>query len=126
MKYDGNSFNATKVDPIPVSRVTVWQSVDETFPGGAVMSAPTEAYPVGHVFAAGTPITVTDNVPGGVATIDGTTPTGMNHYDVTMGTNGCSFNVVTRGKALIDRMDVTLTTEQETHLKPRILMVKGV
>lgn len=126
MKEDGNSFNATKVDPISVSRVTVWQSVLETFPGGAVIAAPTEDYPVGYVFAAGTPITVTDSKPGGAATIGGSTPTGMSRYDVTMGTNGCTFNVVTRGAALIDRMDVTLTSTQEKYLQPRILMVKGV
>lgn len=126
MKEDGNSFNASKVDPLEVSRTTVWQSVLETFPGGAVIAAPTDDYPVGHVFPAGTPITVTDNVPGGVASIGGNTPTGMNRYDVTMGTNGCTFNVVTRGAALLDRMDVTLTATQEKYLNPRILMVKGV
>lgn len=122
----GNSFNSTKVDPVSVSRITVWQSVTDFFPGGACLASPTDAYPVGYLFPAGTPISAKDGVPGGEAVIGGTAPEGLLYEDVRMGSNGCTFTIVTQGQLLYDRVDVTITAAQEKALFGRITMVKGV
>lgn len=126
MRGYGNSFNAEKVDPISVQRTTVWQSATKFFPGGACLTAPTDDYPVGYLFPAGTPIKAKDGVPGGEAVIGGTTPEGLTYEDVRMGSNGCTFTIVTEGELLKDRVDATITAAQENYLYGRIVMIKGV
>jgi hypothetical protein len=115
----GGTFHASESEQVSFGRITLWHDVEETFPGGAYL-VPSETYPVGTVIPGGTPINIEDDVPGGKATLNGDTPTGLSKDDRTMGSDGCTFTVVTRGAIYAKRTRATLTDAQKTHLAGRI------
>lgn len=120
----GGTFHASQSEQVSFGRITLWHDVEETFPGGAYL-APSETYPVGTVIPGGTPINVEDEVPGGNATFNGDTPTGLSKDDRTMGSDGCTFTVVTRGAIYAKRTRATLADAQKTHLAGRIQFINA-
>lgn len=122
MKDYGNTFNATKVDPISVERMSVWKSAREFFPGGAAFDKPTSSETLGTIIPAGTPIFV--DKPGGKPTLNGDTPIGLTYEDVEMGSNGCTFTIVTQGEILVSRVNATISSTQESYLFGRISFIK--
>lgn len=120
-KYEnyGGTFNRSESEPFGFGNIALWHDVEETFPGGATL-LPSETYPVGTKFPGGTPIAITDGVPGGTAIPNSATPTGLSKDDRVMGSDGCTFTVVTRGQIYAKRTHATITTAQKTHLAGRI------
>lgn len=120
----GGTFHASESEQVSFGRVKLWHDVEEAFPGGAYL-APSETYPVGAIIPGGTPVSVEDNVPGSKATLNGDTPTGLNKDDRTMGSDGCTLTVVTRGAIYAKRTHATLTDAQKTHLAGRIQFINA-
>lgn len=110
-------FNASATDPVSVGRVKLWHEVARVLPGGAYL-APSEDYPVGTVFHAGTPMSV--DRPGGTPTLNGATPDGLLKDDTEMGSDGCTFTIVTEGEIYAKRTRAKITDEQKKHLFGRI------
>lgn len=123
MSNYGNSFGPRFWPTAGAERINVWDRTEEFFPGGALLKA-SDTYPEGTVIPAGTPISV--DVPGGEATLNGGSPTGLTYQDVTMGTEACSLTIVMRGTLLESRIAATITSAQKTALKGRIIFVKEV
>lgn len=115
----GGTFHSSESEQVSYGRVTLWHDVEETFAGGATI-LPSDDYPVGTKIPAGTPVTVENNVPGGAGTLNGATPTGLSKDDRTVGSDGCTLTVVTRGAIYVKRTRATLTDAQKTHLAGRI------
>lgn len=111
----GGTFHSAESEKVGFGRITLWHEVLETYPGGATL-LPSETYPVGTVIPGGTPVTVKDGVPGGAAIFNEATPTGLNKDDRTVGSDGCTLTVVTRGIMYGKRTRATITDEQKTHL----------
>ena len=84
----GGTFHNAESENVGFGRITLWHDVEETYPGGAYL-APSETYPVGTVIPGGTPVTIKDGVPGGAATLNDATPTGLSKDDRTVGSDGC-------------------------------------
>lgn len=128
MRNYGNTFNAEKVDSVGVERIAVWKSAREFFPSGASLNPDDYASvglvesEVGKIVPAGTPIFV--EKPGGKPTFNGATPLGLTYEDVLLGTNGCTFTIVTSGEVLESRLEATLTEAQKSHLFGRISFIK--
>lgn len=122
MQNYGGTFNAENGEQVSAGRITVWHDVTEIFPGGAHL-APSETYPVGNVFPAGTPIAVT--TPGGTPTLDSATPTGLSKDERIMGSDGCTFTVVTKGTLYAKRVKATLTDAQKAYLKGQITFLNA-
>lgn len=122
MQNYGGTFNAENGEQVSVGRITLWHDVTEIFPGGAYI-APSETYPVGKVFPAGTPIAVA--TPGGTPTLDSATPTGLSKDERIMGSDGCTFTVVTGGTIYAKRTKATITDAQKTYLKGRITFLNA-
>jgi len=120
----GGTFNSSESDKFGFGRITLWHDVEETFPGGATL-LPSDTYPVGTVIPGGTPITVKDNVPGGEATFNGDTPTGFSKDDRTVGSDGCTFTVVTRGAIYAKRTRATITDAQKALFAGRIQFINA-
>lgn len=109
----GNSFNSYEGENVGVQRISVWKSVREFFPGGAVLTpddyseaSSQLAYTLkaGVVITAGTPIYV--EKPGGKAmfgTSINSKCIGLTYEDVEVGTDGCTFTIVTMGEFLESR-----------------------
>jgi hypothetical protein len=118
----GNEFSQKQVPAVGAERINVWDKAEEFYPSGAVFVADTD-FPVGSVIPAGTAVTVA--TPGGSATLNGSSPTGLSYEDVVVGTIASTITVVTRGTFLASRSNAkALTTTQENALKGRILIVK--
>lgn len=111
----GGTFHNAESENVGFGRITLWHDVEETYPGGAYL-APSETYPVGTVIPGGTPVTIKDGVPGGAATLNDATPTGLNKDDRTVGSDGCTLTVVTRGIMYGKRTRATISDEQKAHL----------
>lgn len=109
----GNSFGNKVTAPVSVERIPVWDAINERFLGGAWLKVSVEV-PEGTVIPAGTPI-ATDKA-GGEAVLNGTAPIGLTEEDVVMGTEGCSFTIVTRGVLYESRVKSTITTTQKGKL----------
>ena len=133
MKHYGNTFNAEKVDSVGVERISLWKSAREFFPSGAVLSSDdvadatdlaTGKVKVGDIIPAGTPISVTK--PGGKPTFNSATPLGLTYEDVEMGSEGCTFTIVTMGEFLESRAKATITDAQKAYLFGRISFIKEV
>lgn len=120
-KYEnyGGTFNSSESEPFGFGNIALWHDVEETFPGGATL-LPSETYPVGTKFPGGIPIEVTNGVPGATPILNSTTPTGLSKDDRVMGSNGCTFTVVTRGEIYAKRTHATITAAQKTFLAGRI------
>lgn len=117
MQNYGGTFNAEYGEQVSVGRIKVWHDVTETYPGGATL-LPSDAYPVGKVIAAGTPVEV--STPGGTPTLNSATPTGVNKDDRVMGSDGCTLTVVTRGVLYGKRVSATITDAQKSYLRGKI------
>lgn len=117
MQNYGGTFNAENGQQVSVGRIKVWHDVTEEFPGGAYL-APSEAYPVGKVIPAGTPVEV--STPGGTPTLNSATPTGINKDDRTVGSDGCTLTVVTRGVLYGKRVNATITDAQKAYLRGKV------
>lgn len=108
----GNSFNSYEGENVGVERISVWKSVREFFPGGACLK-PSEytngtgnlnagtGLKVGDIVPAGTPIYV--DKPGGTASLGSSKAIGLTYEDVQLGTDGCTFTIVTMGEFLESR-----------------------
>lgn len=122
MSNYGNSFGYKVTDVVSVERINVWDRTDEFFPGGGVLAVST-TNKEGSVIPAGTPVTVAK--PGGAATLNGATPTGLTYEDVVMGADSCTLTIVTKGVFLASRSKATVSAAQEGKL-PGITFVKEV
>lgn len=117
----GNTFTNT-ADQTGASRIPIWISKDEILPGGAYLPK-SDAEPEGKEYHSGTFITVPRS--GGTPTLAGAPPTddelaagvnaGLTVADSIMGSEGCTFGIVTKGNVLIDRLP-DLTAEQKAYL----------
>lgn len=116
----GNSFGKKTTDPVGAERINVWDRTEEFFPGGGVIKT-SSTYKEGTVIPAGTPVSV--SVPGGEATIGGSTPTGLTYEDVVMGSEFATLTIVVRGTFLESRSKATISTAQKNALK-QIIFVK--
>lgn len=117
MQNYGGTFNAENGQQVSVGRIKVWHDVTETYPGGATL-LPSETYPVGKVIPAGTPVEV--STPGGTPTLNSATPTGINKDDRTVGSDGCTLTVVTRGVLYGKRVSATITEAQKAYLRGKV------
>ena len=124
MKGYGNSFVSGR-ESINASRTPLWLSVDETYPGGCVLTGSK-----GTVIPAGTAVKVTK--PGGAATVytaeDSTSSpvvTGLLLEDVTIGEAGATGTVVTKGQYLASR-GAALAANVRAAVEGRISFVEGV
>lgn len=115
----GGTFNSTQSEDFGFGRIKLWHDVEETFPGGATL-LPSDACPAGTKIPAGTPVKVTDDVPGGTPVLNSTTPTGLSKDDRWMGSDGCTLTVVTRGQIYAKRTNATITAAQKAYLAGRI------
>lgn len=122
MQNYGGTFNAENGQPVSAGRIKLWHDVTEIFPGGAYL-APSEAYPVGKVIPAGTPLEV--STPGGTPTLNSATPTGLSKDERVMGSDGCTFTVVTKGTIYAKRVSATLTDAQKSYLKGQITFLNA-
>lgn len=138
----GNSFSSFEGENVGVERISVWKSVREFFPGGAVLTAeeynssfvgnPDSIKP-GNIVPAGTPIYV--DKPGGKAKLSNVAETciGLTYEDVVLGTDASTFTIVTCGEFLESRYQTnpdgivdTLTEKVKTRLFGRISFIKEV
>lgn len=115
----GGSFGSAQSDQVSLGHIKLWHDVEETFPGGATL-LPSDDCPAGTMIPAGTSVKVKDDVPGGEATLNSATPTGLSKDDRVMGTDGCTLTVVTRGSIYAKRTLATLTSAQKIFLAGRI------
>lgn len=128
MKNYGNTFNTVNGESVGVERIAVWKSAREFFPSGAALSKEDYASvgltesEVGAIVPAGTPISV--EKPGGKPTFNGTTPLGLTYEDVELGSDACTFTIVTMGEFLESRTKATITETQKSHLFGRISFIK--
>ena len=124
----GNQFNYGR-EEIGYGKVPLWDRVDEQYPSGVYVKHDEEGgkeyAKLGALIPAGTPVQV--DYLGAEPKIgeDATDPTGLTRYDATIGTDGATLTVVTRGAIYEDRVDesVSLTTAK-TALAGRILFIK--
>lgn len=122
MQNYGGTFNAENGEQVSAGRIKQWHDVTETFPGGAYL-APSDTYPAGTVIPAGTPMLV--STPGGTPTLDSATPTGLSKDDRVMGSDGCTFTVVTGGTIYAKRTKATITDAQKAYLQGRITFLNA-
>lgn len=128
----GNSFNTYDGENVGVQRIAIWKSAREFFPGGASLkpadykSSISKIYgydgqiikgEVGEIVPAGTPISV--DKPGGkpmlsTATSGANAVIGLTYEDVELGTDGCTFTIVTEGEFLLSRYGGSV---EYTHLQ---------
>lgn len=136
----GNSFNSYEGENVGVQRISVWKSVREFFPGGACLKP--EDYSganaaivevgrsakVGDIVPAGTPIIV--DKPGGKAKLNFApteNPIGLTYEDVVLGTDGCTFTIVTQGEFLVSRkLGPVIAEGVQDKLFGRISFIKEV
>ena len=134
MKHYGNTFNSWQKDATPVDRVAVWKSAREFYPSGAFLGpdgysasglTPHEA---GSIVPAGTPVHV--DIPGGTPkfgeSVTADTVTGLTYEDVMLGTDGCTFTVVTEGEYLADRGGTGVGEDIEKALFGRIKFIHEI
>lgn len=107
---------------IVARRLPVWLSVQEKRSIG-VWLLPCDAYPVGHVFRAGTPVQTRyiGDIP--LLGADADMPDGLIYADSVMGEAGCTFAYVVRGDYLTSASQHEITREQIDYLKKRINFV---
>ena len=117
MFNEGHSYNAPASAEASVGRIKLWHEVTRIKPGGAYL-APSDEYPVGTEFPGGLPIST--EKPGGTPTLNSATPDGLSRDDVVMGTDGCTFTIVTEGEIYAKRTRATITDAQKKHLFGRI------
>lgn len=134
----GNSFNSYEGENVGVQRISVWKSVREFFPGGAVLTPSDYSSfkgawsnlglkgEVGEIVPAGTPIQVTK--PGGKALFGSpASAIGLTYEDVQLGTDGCTFTIVTQGEFLESRKEGPALAEgAKEQLFGRISFIKEV
>lgn len=122
--YYGNSVNFDNGD-LPVSRVPLWDHVDEQYPSGVHVKVD-GTNTVGKKIPAGTPVYV-DKL-GGEPTIPATAAnvTGLSRYDAWVGTEGCTLTIVTRGGIYVSRVETEagLSQDIQSALKERFQFIK--
>lgn len=127
----GNQFNYGR-EKIDYGKVPLWDSVDEQYPSGVFIEGKdiadtTNGYPkIGDTIPAGTPVQV-DSLGGKPKIADKVEEgkiTGLSRYDATVGTNGCTLTVVTRGAIYANRFKGKATEGTEKELSPRILFIR--
>ena len=118
-----------------MERISVWKSVREFFPGGATLK-PSEYdrlapylegdTNVGDIVPAGTPISV--ETPGGTPAFNSDKCIGLTYEDVQLGTDGCTFTIVTMGEFLESRYGgkTAISETAKTRLFGRISFIKEV
>lgn len=117
MQNYGGTFNAENGEQASVGRIKLWHDVTNTKPGGATL-LPSETYPVGTVFPAGTPMSV--DIPGGTPVLNSATPDGLSKDERTMGGDGCTFTIVTEGTIYAKRTTAAITDAQKAYLRGHI------
>lgn len=131
----GNSFNSYEGENVGVERISVWKSVREFFPGGAVLAAEDyeaagrningNALKVGDIVPAGTRISVSN--PGGKADFTDTKCIGLTYEDVVLGNDASTFTIVTSGEFLESRFKgIGLSDDIRNRLFGRISFIKEV
>lgn len=117
----GNSFGS-RTATATIGRIPVWGAIYEKYPSGAFVkkdATNTE----GKVIPAGTPVSIASV--GGAVTLNATTNiTGMTLQDATIGSEGATLDIVTRGEFYESRSEATITDAQKTALQSRILFIK--
>lgn len=107
MKNYGNSFNTSRTD-FDAGKIPIWLHTDEFYPAGCTLNEQTE----GAVIPAGTPVYVekmggeatvyaSDAAPAAGKTLE---VTGLLLEDVTIGNDGATGTIVTKGQVLADRI----------------------
>lgn len=124
MKNYGNSFVGGR-EAIDAGKVPVWLSVDEQFPAGCTFPASLAGttYPIGtaiYVASMGGEATVYTS---STALAEGQTVTGLLLEDVTVGANGGSGTIVTKGQILASRA-ASLSASVKAALANRITFVE--
>ena len=124
--YYGNSLNYGKGD-IPVSRVPIWDHVDEQYPSGVFVKADS-TNTVGKKIPAATPVSV-DKLGGDHkigSSVSKEDVTGLTRYDAWVGSEGCTLTVVTRGGLYSSRVEeeAGLTSDIQDALASRFQFIK--
>lgn len=116
--YGGNSFPFTSAET-SAERLPIWEIIDEQMPVGAFMK-PEDGAEVGTFWPLGTPIQIEEE--GGKPKLgaDATKPDGLTRDNVTMGEEGCTFGIVTKGVIRGNLCQATITEAQKEYLKERI------
>lgn len=125
----GNQFNYGR-EKIDYGKVPLWDSVDEQYPSGVFIEGKqdgdaTNGIPkIGETIFAGTPVEL-DFTNKKVKLADkAENPLGLTRYDATVGTDGCTLTIVTRGAIYADRFKGK-AADVEAKLAPRILFIRG-
>ena len=119
MNNYGNTIGVDKATA-KLENINVWDSTQEFYPSGAVVKKGSSTE--GQIIPAGTPVSVTS--PGGEATLNGETVTGLTYQDVVMGSQACTLTIVVRGTLLESRIKATITPTQKAALNGRIVFVE--
>lgn len=124
MKNYGNAFVGGR-EVIDAGKVPVWNSIDELFPAGCTFpaSAKGTTYPVGtavYVASMGGQATVYNT---STSLSDSQTVTGLLLEDVTVGENGATGTIVTKGQILASRA-AGLSASVKAALANRITFVE--
>lgn len=121
--YGGNSFPRQSAET-SVNRLPIWEKIDEQLAIGAFMT-PDDGAEVGKFWPLGTPIEV--EVEGGKPKLgaEATKPDGLTRDNVTMGEDGCTFGIVTKGVINGNLCQATITEAQKEYLKERIQFGKA-
>ena len=116
--YGGNSFPAYSAQT-SAERLPIWEKIDEQMAIGAFMK-PEDGAEVGTYWPVGTPISIEEE--GGKPKLgaDATNPDGLTRDAVTMGENGCTFAIVTKGVIRGNLCQAKITEAQKEYLKERI------
>lgn len=109
-------------DIIVAQRLPIWLSIEEKRSVGGWL-VPSDAYPVGYVFKAGTPVQL-----GYIGEYpkfgeEAERPVGLLASDVVMGSQGCTLAYVTRGVFLMSAAQYAISRPQIDYLKKRITFV---
>lgn len=119
MNNYGNTIGVDKATA-NLENINVWDSTQEFYPSGAVVKK--GSITEGQIIPAGTPVSVPS--PGGEATLNGETVTGLTYQDVVMGSQACTLTIVVRGTLLESRIKATITPTQKAALNGRIVFVE--
>ena len=116
--YGGNSFPRQSAET-SVRRLPIWEKIDEQMAIGAFMK-PEDGAEVGTFWPVGTPIEI--EVEGGKPKLgsEATKPDGLTRDNVTMGEDGCTFAIVTKGVIYGNLCQAEITEAQKEYLKERI------
>lgn len=125
----GNQFNYGR-EEIGYGKVPLWDRVDEQYPSGVYVEAKDSedaenGIPKkGETIPAGTPVEFDFENKKLKLGDKATNPIGLTRYDATIGTDGATLTVVTRGALYAERYTGKAATGVEEKLAARILFIR--